>query len=195
MTSILYEFKASHLPTTDNEWSLIDDEFKRIVNSYTDTYGDEEYPCCWRINNTQEKNKVHHFSINGKGKTLNVCQLGFVRAHKCYTKQPPDRHNYNTRYRNKNNLTISHICGNSLCINGNHMKIEPQSINSERFKHHNKLKTLERKCRRNNNIKTKYMKLTGEYFINQLNLDESDENYFHCTHSPVCYIMTGKIID
>ena len=73
------------------------------------------------------------------------------------------------------------------------MKIESQSINSERYKHHNKLKKLERIYRRNKNIETKHKKLTIQYFINQIGLDDSDENYFVCTHSPICYIMTGKI--
>ena len=196
MTATLYNFRKDHFPTTVLEWSDIDTKFRKILNSYTDSYGEKEGSHCWRINNTVEKDKVHHFSVNGKVLALNPCQLGFVQAHKCYTKQPVDGHNYNTRYRKrKNKLTISHVCGNSLCINGNHMKIETQSINSQRFKHHNILKRLERIHRRNKNIETKYKKLTGEYFINELSLDDNDENYFVCTHSPVCYIMTGKIIE
>lgn len=193
MTARLYKFKRDHFPTSKQEQREINKAFKRIKNSYTDTYGPKRGNCCWRLNNTVEINKFYHFKINNKVTTLNPCQLGFVKVHKCYTKQPQNEHNHNTSYRERQNkLTISHVCGNSLCINGNHMKIEPQSDNSERFKHHNILKRLERMYRRNKNINTKYKKLTGAYFINKLSLDDSDENYFHCTHSPVCYIMTGK---
>jgi len=195
MTAETYNFRTDHFLTTDEEWKEIDNEFNRIKTSYTDTYGEQQGICCWRLNNTTERDKIYHFKINGKVTVLNPCQLGFVQAHKCYTKQPEEKHNYNTRFRErKDKLTISHVCGNSLCINGNHMKIEIQSINSERYKHHNKLKKLERIYRRNTDIETKYKKLTIQYFINQISLDDNDENYFICTHSPICYIMTGKIV-
>lgn len=127
MTAKTYNFKTDHFPTNRAEWSVINNEFNRIVNSYTDTYGDEEDICCWRLNNTVEKDKVYHYKINGKVTVLNPCQLGFVQAHKCYTKQPEERHNYNTRYRErKNKLTISHICGNSLC---KHNQLDQKDIN------------------------------------------------------------------
>ena len=83
-----------------------------------------------------------------------------------------------------NNMQISHICGNKLCIQYKHMCIENKKKNLQRKICHNKIKKYEKKYRNNKNIKT-----IGKLFISDIINDK-----YQCPHKHnKCFINYGKI--
>jgi len=185
---IILSYQNQHTKLLVGEADDIVSEYNRIKNGYTDNYGIgvASKDWCYRINNSTIRNdrkKWKQLSVCGKVQRLNPCKLGFVQYYQCVIDQTVDQNNV---------LTISHVCGNKLCINGRHMRIETQSINVKRTTCHNKLIQFESEFRKNNSINTKG-KLIIENIMIAKGLNQGDNNYFKCTHNPVCFIMSGRI--
>ena len=121
-------------------------------------------------------------TVRGKQQKLHPCKLGFVKYYQCVVNQAFDANN---------KLTISHICGKRLCINGKHMRIETQKYNNTRCTCHNELIQFEYEFRKNNNVNTKG-KLIIENIMNAKGINEGDDNYYECNHNPICFILFGK---
>ena len=185
---IITLYQNNHINIVQGEEIQIQLEYNRIKNGYTDKYGCEnihENDCCFRINTSRilERKRWKYLTVCGKLQKLNPCKLGFINHYQCLIDQQVDQNDV---------LTISHICGKHSCINGKHMRIETQSNNVKRCICHNKLIQFERKYRKNKQINTKG-KLLIEHIMNAKNLNEGDEEYYQCTHDPVCFMIFGKL--
>lgn len=187
MTAELIQFyQSNHLKIENGEESGLNNEYNRFKNAYTDKYGIgiTDSDCCYRINTLRmlERDRWNKVSVRGKLQKLHPCKLGFVKYYHCVIDQTFDPNN---------KLTISHICGKRLCINGKHMRIETQSDNNKRCTCHNKLIQFEYEFRKDNTINTKG-KLIVENIMTAKGLSEGDDNYYKCIHDPICFILIGK---
>ena len=185
---LIHEYQDKHTKLLPGEADDIITEYDRIKSGYTDKYGIgvANVDCCYRINNSSirsNRKKWNPLSVCGKVQKLNPCKLGFVQHYQCVIDQTVDQNNI---------LTISHVCGNKLCINGRHMRIESQSINTNRTICHNKLIQFETEFRKNNAVNTKG-KLIVENIMTAKGLNQGDDNYYICNHDPICLIMTGRL--
>ena len=149
-------------------------------------FGDPEDPCL-RLKNKNRKFKTitREITIDNQKHDIRLTKaaISFINEYQCYP---------------TNNYCISHLCGNTLCIQANHMIIESQSNNGKRYKCHNYINAFIAKYQ----IDHKYgihqglaCKLFVEYVRNKYNQYDSDMPHHTCEHDNnyKCFISFRQI--
>ena len=155
--------------------------------SNVNKFGDPEDPCL-RLKNKNRKFKTitREIYIDNQKHDIRLTKaaISFINKYQCYP--------------NVDNYCISHLCGNKLCIQANHMIIESQSNNGKRCKCHNYINAFIAKYQ----IDHKYgihdgltCKLFVDYVTNKYNQFDSDMPDHTCAHDNnyKCFISFRQI--
>ena len=152
--------------TLTNQVQAVIDKKYQTLKRHIDKYGDR-WNLCIRYKGPK---KPKSYQIGDKSEKLPPYKIAWVSKFKYLPKRTKDYPD----------LCISHICGRQSCINTSHMMIEPQSINSERFKCHEYITNFLDKY--SNKIKVKRGQITVEYV--NVKYEKIDKNKIErkCTH-------------
>ena len=148
-----------------------------------DKFGESTDPCLRLKHKTRDfKTDTQKLKIGNRVLDIKLTKsaMSFIHKYEWY----PDNVNHDQR------ICLSHICGNTSCIQASHMIIEPQSINGERYKCHNHILKFIQKYKNKKKHDIKSGKLTVHYVNSKLRKYKSDISPHVCSHKSTyaCFI-------
>jgi len=185
-----YSVDLSGLPIVTECENLYQDLSK---DSKINKFGEPNDPCL-RLKNKNRKFKTitRKISIDNETRFIKLTKssISFINKYKCYPDNIIDESN--------NWYCISHLCGNKLCIQANHMIIETQKNNVQRWKCHNYINAFINKYQIDHKLGIHdglACKLFVDYVRNKYNQYDSDMPIHYCSHDNNynCFISFRKL--